>query len=133
MLTTDSQITHTSLKTTMNNEVSLSASNKKLVLYFFAPWCNVCHASIDNLQRLYENNNNIDVIAVALDYTEEEAVVNFIAQHQLTFPVAYGNEQIKQQFKIYAYPSYYVINEENLITSKSIGYTTELGLYLRSL
>ncbi|HCH69538.1 MAG TPA: TlpA family protein disulfide reductase, partial [Colwellia sp.] len=54
-------------------------------------------------------------------------------QHKLTFPIALGNEAIKHHFSISSYPSYYVINEENTIIGKSIGYSSELGLYFRSL
>ncbi|XQW86868.1 TlpA family protein disulfide reductase [Thalassotalea piscium] len=134
MLATDALVeTSLSLESTDEKNVNLVAKDKTLVLYFFAPWCTVCHASIENLQHLYEKNADIDVIAVALDYTEKKDVLNFIEQHQLTFPVAYGNEQVKQQFKVFAYPSYYVIDEHNTVKSKSVGYSTELGLYIRSL
>ena len=121
------------LTTTTNESISLSAADKKLVLYFFAPWCSICHASIENLQLLYQQNANIDVIAIALDYTQEQEIIDFAKQHQLTFPIAYGNEQVKQLYKVTAYPSYYVISEDNLIKSKSMGYSTEVGLYIRSL
>ncbi|WP_229817027.1 TlpA family protein disulfide reductase [Thalassotalea profundi] len=134
MLATDSTInTSFMVQTTMEDEITLAADNKTLVLYFFAPWCSVCHASIDNLQKLYEKNEQFDVIAVALDFTEKQDVLDFAQQHQLTFPIVFGNEKIKQAFKVFAYPSYYVIDEHNSIKSKSVGYSTEFGLYLRSL
>lgn len=134
MLAIDTSVHNSALlKTTLGQELALVSNNKTLVLYFFAPWCSVCHASIENLQHLYEKNEQLDIIAVALDFTEEQEVLDFVQQHQLTFPIVYGNEQIKQQFKIYAYPSYYVIDEHNSIKSKSVGYSTEFGLYLRSL
>jgi thiol-disulfide isomerase/thioredoxin len=119
--------------TLMGNTVSLVAQDKTTVIYFFAPWCQVCHVSIGNLQALYEKNGHLDVIAVALDYTSIEEVASFTKQHQLTFPIALGNEVIKHAFSISGYPSYYVINEENIIIGKSMGYSSELGLYLRSL
>lgn len=121
------------LPTSDGATISLQANQRKTVVYFFAPWCSICDISIDNLQSLYEKNPNIDVIAVALDYVDQKQVLNFSSEHQLTFPVVYGNEQIKTAYKIQAYPSYYVLNEESTIISKSMGYSTELGLYLRSL
>jgi len=117
----------------MGNSISLNAQGKTTILYFFAPWCQVCHASIYNLQALYQKNEHLDVIAVAMDFTSSEEVMKFTSQHQLTFPIALGNEAIKQTYKITGYPSYYVLNEENVIISKSMGYSSELGLYLRSL
>jgi len=121
------------LPTTVGESVRLQAETKTTVIYFFAPWCHVCHASIDNLQSLYQKNQNLNVIAVALDYVDQTEIDDFTKEHRLTFPVAYGNEQVKSAFKIKAYPSYYVIDEENTVISKSMGYSTELGLYLRSL
>lgn len=139
MLSTDTTITQTSnlsfenVPTLMDESVSLSSQGKNTIIYFFAPWCQVCHVSIGNLQTLYEKNDQLDVIAVAMDYTSVEEVIAFTQQHQLTFPIALGNEKIKQAFSISGYPSYYVINKENSIIGKSLGYSSALGLYLRSL
>jgi len=141
MLATDTSLTDIvtsninidKVPTLMGNTVSLNAQGKTTILYFFAPWCQVCHASIDNLQALYQKNEQLDVIAVAMDFTSSKEVMEFTRQHHLTFPIALGNEAIKQTFEISGYPSYYVLNEENVIISKSMGYSSELGLYLRSL
>ncbi len=139
MLSTDVEITAIAspatrnVPTLMGETISLVSQGKTTVIYFFAPWCQVCHVSIDNLQALYEKNAHLEVIAVALDYTSIDEVTNFTKQHQLTFPIAFGNEAIKQAFSISGYPSYYVISEKNIIISKSMGYSSELGLYLRSL
>jgi thiol-disulfide isomerase/thioredoxin len=121
------------LKTLDNKSIELSHLKKTTVVYFFAPWCQICHASISNLQAIYEKNDKINVIAIALDFVDQKEVFEFSTQHQLTFPIALGNEQIKAQFKIKAYPSYYVINEENTVIAKSMGYSSEIGLLLRTL
>ena len=122
-----------SLKTLDNKTIGLTRNNKTTVVYFFAPWCQICHISISNLQAIYEKNEQINVIAVALDYVDKKEVFEFSSQHQLTFPVALGTEQIKTQFKIKGYPSYYVIDEKNTIIAKSMGYSSEIGLLLRTL
>ena len=59
--------------------------------------------------------------------------MKFTNNHQLTFPVALGNEQVKADFKVLGYPSYYVLDGQNTVIARSLGYTTEIGLYLRSL
>ena len=121
------------LPTTHDEEINLHDKTSKKIVYFFAPWCEICHASIGNLQAIYEKNDDIDVVAIALDFNEKEDVLAFTAKHQLTFPVAYGNEIVKKHFKVQGYPSYYVLDENNKIQAKSIGYSTELGILLRSL
>ena len=121
------------LKTLMHNDIMLEAKGKKTIVYFFAPWCQVCNFSIDNLQNVYQKNPEIDVIAVALDFVDLEEVKKFTNNHQLTFPVALGNESVKADFQVQGYPSYYVLNRENAIIGRSLGYSSEIGLYLRSL
>lgn len=121
------------IPTLMGDTVSLNSQGKITILYFFAPWCQVCHVSIGNLQVLFQKNEEIDVVAIALDFTSLEEVRAFTRQHQLTFPIALGNENIKKRFSITGYPSYYVLDEQNVITGKSMGYSSELGLYLRTL
>ena len=144
MLPTDIQVTNAinlvqkkinyeKVPTLLGNTISLTEFDKTTIVYFFAPWCQICHASIGNLQIRYQQDPSLNVIAVALDFTDTNEVLAFTKQHQLTFPIALGNEEIKQSFEITGYPSYYVISEENMIVSKSLGYSSELGLYFRSL
>jgi thiol-disulfide isomerase/thioredoxin len=121
------------LPTVMGDEIKIQAKGKTTIIYFFAPWCQICHASISNLQAIYEKNEAIDVIAVGLDYINKEEIEKFTQKHQLTFPIAFGNETIKKTFQITGYPSYYVLNDENTVIGKSLGYSSELGLYIRSL
>jgi thiol-disulfide isomerase/thioredoxin len=120
------------LKTIMDQEISLQANGKKTIVYFFAPWCQICNLSIDNLQSIYQKTPNIEVIAVALDFVDVEQVKKFTMNHQLTFPIALGNETVKSDYKVMGYPSYYVLDEENTIIARSLGYSSEIGLYLRS-
>lgn len=120
------------LKTIMDKDIVLHADGKKTILYFFAPWCQVCNLSIENLQNVYQKTPNLNVIAVALDFVDADEVKNFTMNHQLTFPVALGNELVKADYKVMGYPSYYVLDEENTIIARSLGYSSEIGLYLRS-
>ena len=121
------------LKTLDNKTIELTKINKTTIVYFFAPWCQICHISISNLQSIYEKNEDINVIAVALDYIDKKEVAEFSNLHQLTFPIALGSEQVKALFKVKGYPSYYVLDEENTIIAKSMGYSSEIGLLLRTL
>lgn len=132
-LTTVDSLSFEQVPTLMGETVSLNSQGKTTVLYFFAPWCQICHMSMGNLQALYEKNEHLEVVAVAMDFISIDDVMDFTKQHQLTFPIALGNEEIKQAFSISGFPSYYVISEENTIIAKSMGYSSELGLYLRSL
>ena len=106
--------------------------SQKSLIYFFAPWCNICHASIDNMEAIKKSaNDKVNLIAIALDWRTKEEVEAFLERHQLSIPVLLGTRQTRQDFKINAYPSYYVINKKGLIDYKDMGYTTELGMRIR--
>ncbi|QOL27320.1 TlpA family protein disulfide reductase [Thalassotalea sp. LPB0316] len=135
MLSDNSQVSTelVNLPTLDDKTIAITAQQKKKVLYFFAPWCQICHASIGNLENIYLKRDDIDVVAIALDFDSIEEVQTFVADKALTFPVALGNSELKTTFQITGYPSYYVIDENNKVVAQSLGYSTELGLYLRTL
>jgi len=103
-------------------------------IYFFAPWCSVCHASIDNLENIYRSKPEaIEIIVIALDWSSIDEVDEFLSQHELTMPILLGTNQVMKNFKIKAFPSYYLISRNGEIVSKNMGYTTELGINWRIL
>lgn len=111
----------------------LFETGKTQIIYFFAPWCQICHASISNLQSIYLDKPEISIKAIALDYASVNEIRQFSSQHDLSFPILLGDSELKKRFKIQGYPSYYVLNERGEVKSKSLGYSTELGLNIRSL
>ncbi|WP_196137924.1 peroxiredoxin [Aliikangiella sp. G2MR2-5] len=110
-------------------------SKGKTLLYFFAPWCRVCHLSVGNLQDVYERNSDKDlsIYLIALDWKEQNQIDDFVRQHSLTIPVLLGTDKISNAYKIQGFPSYYLISEENKIIAKDMGYSTEAGIIIRLL
>ena len=109
--------------------------HKKTLVYFFAPWCNICHLSIGNLNILRDQvaDEDLSIIIVALDWKSKAEVEEFIAEHDLDFPVLLGNEQWQQQYKIKGFPSYYVLNQQGEVLSRSMGYSTSIGMLRRTI
>jgi len=105
---------------------------QKTLLYFFAPWCGICRISMPNLKYLQADNEGLAVYAIALQYDSPEQVSEFIADLDLQVPVLLGNQQMATDYQIQAFPTYYVIDEKGHISAKSLGYSTALGLWLRS-
>ncbi|TQV71623.1 redoxin domain-containing protein [Aliikangiella marina] len=102
---------------------------KDTLIYFFAPWCTICHLSIENTETVREaNSDSLNTIIVALDWKNLQEVDAFLAEHHLNSPVVLGTNQIQQQFKISAFPSYYFIDRNGFVKAKSKGYTTSLGM-----
>ena len=107
---------------------------QKAVLFFFAPWCGVCNASIGNLQDLHliSGDRQLNVMAIAMDYAALDEVRQFADKHELTLPVLLGNAALIRTWKLRGYPTYYVVDEQGRVRQRSIGYATELGLRWRT-
>jgi len=111
-----------------------SLRGKKVLIYFFAPWCNICHMSGGNLNDLREarTEDELVVLVVGLSWESKEEIKQFKDDLKLTMPVLIGNNQQMIDYKIKGFPTYFVIDEEGKVTHRSVGYSTELGMRLRT-
>lgn len=110
------------------------AAGRPALVYFFAPWCRICGASAGNLDRLHRwmGPGDIEVVAVALDWADAEEVRAYAERHELEMSVLIGNATVRQDWQIYAYPSYYVLDSQHRIARRDIGYSSQLGLWWRA-
>ncbi|MRX27581.1 peroxiredoxin [Kangiella sp. HZ709] len=117
------------------NTHALPINNQKQLLYFFAPWCTVCDISIGNieLQKSALLNKGYQVRYIALDWKSQQEVQAFVDENDLTFPVLMGTKETMQQYSIKGFPTYYLIDDNGVITAGSQGYSTSLGVWIRSL
>lgn len=117
--------------TTVSSE---QLKGKPTLIYFWAPWCSVCNVSLPNLQDFYHQyGNEINIVSVALSYEQIEDVHMMIIKHKLDFPVLLGTKEIADEFSISGFPTYYLLDSEQKVESKSLGYSSELGMRLRAL
>ncbi len=112
-----------------------SSEADKTLIYFFAPWCTVCHLSIGNLSILRDqiSEDKLTILIVALDWKNKNEIEDYVIEHELDFPVLLGDQRWLQQYKIKGFPSYYLLDNKGNIVSKSMGYSTSIGMLARSL
>jgi peroxiredoxin len=101
------------------------------VVYFFAPWCFYCRTSIGNLDDLVADGRIAWGVVIALDYTNISEVNEFIDKTKVSLPVLMGNPATASDWSVGAFPTYYVIDAEGRISSRSVGYSSKLGMWLR--
>ena len=108
---------------------------RRVLLFFFAPWCKVCDLSISNLNwvRRFWGSESISIFAVALSYNELQSVEAFLERNTLDVPVLLGTPELSNSYRINAFPTVYVINKSGNIDSSTVGYSTTLGLLWRTL
>lgn len=107
----------------------MQENGKPWLLYFFAPWCSVCHLSIENTNNVPQQE--VNVLLIAMDYDSVETVISFVNEHDLKAPVVLATSEQKNYFNVSGYPSYYVLDDALTIKSKSMGYATSLGLNIQ--
>ncbi len=105
------------------------------LIYFFAPWCKICHLSIGNLNILRNqiSEERLRVMIVALDWKNKTEIEDYMAEHDLNFPVLLGDQSWYEQYKIKGFPSYYILDNNGAVLSKSMGYSSSVGMIARVL
>lgn len=109
----------------------IAATDKTTLLYFFAPWCSVCKAVNHNVVDL-GNNPNLQVVAIALAYDDPETIQTYVKTHSMQrVQTLLGTDAVGRQFAISSFPTFYIV-ENGIVRNRTVGYTTELGLLVRS-
>jgi thiol-disulfide isomerase/thioredoxin len=108
-------------------------AGRPAVLYFFAPWCGVCAASSPQL-RWFDRwmGDEVQVVLVALDWSNVEELAEYAARHELRLPILPAGPQAAADYRIRGYPTYYVLDADGRIAGRDFGYTTAPGLWLRT-
>jgi peroxiredoxin len=136
MLSADGEAAPALTGTTLSGEYyDLDKQGERPALvYFFAPWCKICAASADNLVRLrrWRDEEDLEIVAVALDWQTSEEVREYVQRHGLNVKVVLGSREVTRDWQIQAYPSYYVLDDRHRVLRRDIGYSTQLGLWLRA-
>ena len=110
----------------------LAASDKPTVVFFWAPWCSVCHADAHNIDAVREAvGEDANVVSVALSYESLDDVQGFVDKHGVTSPVLLGNRRVTDDWRVQAFPTIYIVNSKAEVAYSMVGYTTEIGLRLR--
>lgn len=103
---------------------------KPTVVYFFAPWCHICKASIGNLD--YVDSNRFHVLRIALDYESTQEVKAFVDDAGINAPVYLGSAELQTKYKITGFPTYYLLNKDYAVVDRAMGYSSAAGLKVRT-
>lgn len=106
----------------------------RTLVYFFAPWCAYCSASMDNLNRLrrWKDVDELNVVLVAIDWESSAQILAYAEKHNLQVPVMLAEFSDAEAWHVQAFPTYYVLDGQHRIIASDLGYSTMLGLWLRT-
>ena len=103
---------------------------KKVLLYFWAPWCGVCKVVTPNLRWL-ARSTGVEVVSIASAYEDLASVLDADPEGFSNLALL-GGDDAARAFSVRAYPTFYVLDEEGRIERSFLGYTSRLGLWWRT-
>jgi thiol-disulfide isomerase/thioredoxin len=112
------------LKDLDGKELSLSdLKGKKVFLNFWATWCPSCKAEMPEIEKLYQETKNSDLVIVSVDIGESLSIVkSFVDSNKYNFKVLLdSDESIATKYSISAIPTSYFIDADGYIISKNVG------------
>lgn len=111
-----------------------NSGSRPTLVYFFAPWCKFCAASSDNLTRLrrLRDEDSLQILTVVLDWQNRDEVFEYVDRHAIDLPVVLGDRRIARDWRVQAFPTYYVLDAEQRIRRRDLGYSTQFGLWWRT-
>ena len=105
------------------------------LVYFFAPWCNICAASSGNIDHLrsLRDEDELQIVLVALDWQTQAEVEEYVARHEISNTVLLGDRKVASDWNVYAFPTYYILDGQQRVIRRDLGYSTLAGLWWRTL
>ena len=112
------------LKDLNGKELSLSdLKGKKVFLNFWATWCPPCKAEMPEIEKLYQETKDSNLVIVAVEIGEPlDTVKSFIDRNKYNFKVLLDSDQsVASKYAITSIPTSYFIDVDGNIVSKSVG------------
>ena len=98
-------------------------AGKPLVINMFGSWCPPCNAEAPDLATFAAENPDAQVVGVACEDTEEDAV-GFMEEFGLTYPLVMDDGTLVQEFGIPAYPTTIFFDAQGNEVDRLVGSAT---------
>ena len=113
------------------SKVSLSKlKGKKVYLNFWATWCPPCKEEMPDLEKLYQETKDSDLVILAVNVGEDKKTVqDFITKNKYNFPVLLDVKgEVSQLYQVSGIPTSYFIDTNGFLDNGTTG-----GLPLESM
>ncbi|GLC29131.1 TlpA disulfide reductase family protein [Clostridium omnivorum] len=112
------------LKDLNGKNVSLSDfKGKKVLLNFWATWCPPCRAEMPDIEKLYQENKDSDLVILGINLGEDtQTVKSFIDKNKYNFNILLDSDQaVAIKYNIVSIPTSFFIDKEGNIVYKKVG------------
>jgi len=112
------------LEDLQGNKVTLSdLKGKKVFLNFWATWCPPCKAEMPDIEKLYQETKDSDLVILAVNVGEDKKTVqDFIKKNNYNFPILLDVKgEVSQLYQVTGIPTTYFIDTEGIFSDVSTG------------
>jgi thiol-disulfide isomerase/thioredoxin len=117
---------------TTGKAYSSGSLNGKIVLVnFWATWCKPCQHEIPALSKSYDKykDKNVVFLGVMTDSADDQALLNFESDHEMTYPVVRANSDILVSYNYpESLPTTFVFDRSGKQIFSKVGGVTESEL-----
>jgi peroxiredoxin len=106
------------------NKVTLSQlKGKKVFLNFWATWCPPCKAEMPDMEKLYQETKDSDLVMLAVNVGEDKKTVqDFITKNNYNYTILLDTDgKISQLYQVSGIPTSYFIDTEGYLDSGTSG------------
>ncbi|HEY5162372.1 MAG TPA: TlpA disulfide reductase family protein [Terriglobales bacterium] len=104
---------------------------KVVLVNFWATWCPPCRIEMPGFQAVYDRNRSrgFVVLGISTDASGSESVRAFLAEHQITYPVAMASASVIQGFgRPNVLPTSFLIDRQGRIRNEVRGAFASMAL-----
>jgi thiol-disulfide isomerase/thioredoxin len=113
----------------IDNQTYNFATDKPLLIHFWATWCPVCKIEAPNIEFIKEHFN---VITIAVDSGSNLEIKKYLQEKGYNFLVVNDKSRaLSKEFNVVGYPTTFIYNKDKKLIFSEVGYTSSIGLYLR--
>lgn len=97
---------------------------KRVALNFWATWCGPCQMEVPELNRLFKEHGDADVLVIGISSEPPETIREFLAKTPVDYPiVSMANEALPSPYSdVFAYPTTFVVDRNGIIQTVRAGY-----------
>lgn len=106
------------------NKVTLSElKGKKVFLNFWATWCPPCKAEMPDMEKLYQETKDSNLVILAVNAGEDKKTVQgFIAKNNYNFSVLLDTDgEVSRLYQVTGIPTSYFIDTEGYLNDGTSG------------
>ncbi|HYF83711.1 MAG TPA: TlpA disulfide reductase family protein [Clostridia bacterium] len=106
------------------NKITLSQlKGKKVYLNFWATWCPPCKAEMPDIEKLYQETKDSDLVILAVNIAEDKKTVqDFIAKNKYNFPILLDVKgEVSQLYQVSNIPTTYFIDTNGFLDDSIVG------------